>query len=266
MLGKRLNIDVPENLVSELWGETYDVRWSPVSIDAPLDITALPPHDHALYLYNTVKFHLGQHYRFIDHGVFLENLNEFYCGENPLAKATHCRLWYAQFLLILAFGNAFLSRSRNPKEPPGAKYFIRAMSIIPDQASLWKDSLLAIEVLAQAALYLYSIDYRESAHIYVGQALRMAQMEGLHTQLPEEEVPPAVLARCRDLWWTLYTMDRHFASSVGIPPSTTDSDVMALKNPSSLGSQEDIIFDMQSKLWHLLSVILNSKASGISGI
>lgn len=57
-------------------------------------------------------------------------------------------------------------------------------------------------------------------------------------------------------------MDRHFASSIGIPPTTTDSDVTTLKNPSGL-NQEDAIFGMQSKLWHLLSMILSSKPISI---
>lgn len=168
MLGKRLHPDGPEDLVSTLWGGTYTVEWSSQGKDAMPDISGLPPLDHALYLYNTVKFHLGQHYRFFDDETFLGHLNEFYCGD-ALQKVTECRLWFVQFLLILAFGNAFLSRSRNPREPPGAKYFVRAMSLLPDLCTLWKDSLLAMEVLSQAALYLYSMDYRESAHIYVSQ-------------------------------------------------------------------------------------------------
>jgi hypothetical protein len=150
---------------SFLGAETYIVKWKSCPEDISPDTSGLPSIDHALYLFNTVKFHLGQHYRFFDDSAFLQHVNEFYYG-NGLEKASGCRLWFAQFLLILAFGNAFLSRSRNPKEPPGAKYFVRAMSLLPDHASLWKDSLLAIEVLALAGLYLYSVDQRESAHVY----------------------------------------------------------------------------------------------------
>lgn len=82
--------------------------------------------------------------------------------------ASENRLWFAQFLLVLAFGKAFLSRPQASGEPPGAHYFLRAMSVMPEITSVWKDSLLAIEVLALAGLYLYAIDHRESAHVYVG--------------------------------------------------------------------------------------------------
>lgn len=42
--------------------------------------------------------------------------------------------------------------------------------------------------------------------------------------------------------------------------STADSDITTLSNPSSTGSQEDTILNLQAKLWHLLSIILNSES------
>ncbi|KAL1634393.1 hypothetical protein SLS56_002403 [Neofusicoccum ribis] len=129
------------------------------------NITGLPSMDHALYLFNTVKFHLS--YRFFDDGEFTKNVHEFYYGKAQ-EKATESRLWFVQFLIILAFGNALVRhKSRTPRKPRGAKYFVRAMSLMPDHTSMWKDSLLGIEVLILAGLYLYSIDQKESAHVYV---------------------------------------------------------------------------------------------------
>lgn len=80
--------------------------------------------------------------------------------------ASEQRLWFIQYLLVLSFGSAFLSRTKSD-DPPGSHFFVRAMSLMPNHSSLWKDSLLAIEVLAMVGLYLYSIDQRESAYIYV---------------------------------------------------------------------------------------------------
>lgn len=191
--------------------------------------------------------------------------------------ATEHRLWFIQFLLVLAFGTAFLHRSGRSKDPPGSKFFIRAMSLMPDQAPLWKGSLLAIEVLGMAGLYLYSIDQRESAHIYVRftfppayyavadtyfiqvrQAIQIAQFEGLHTHLPEEQLGAATVSRCRDLWWTLYILDRHFSYSVGLPMMTQDSDISTPIGPPSTCSHRDIVMSLQAKLSHLLLNILNS--------
>ncbi|KAF7595575.1 hypothetical protein BBP40_005610 [Aspergillus hancockii] len=132
------------------------------------------------------------------------------------------------------------------------------MSLMPDHASLWKDSLLASETLALAGLYLYSIDHRESAHVYIGQAIRIAQLEGLHTELPEDELGTETVARCRNLWWTLYIMDRHFSSSVGLPMTTQDSDITTLVEPPSTCSQRDATLSLQVNLSQLLSSILTS--------
>jgi hypothetical protein len=76
--------------------------------------------------------------------------------------------------LILAFGTALhLSQPLPSGQPPGSKFFVRAMGLMPDHTALWKDSLFAIEVLAMVGLYLYSIDQRESAHVYVSLLMRL---------------------------------------------------------------------------------------------
>lgn len=166
MMANNLNLESPYKVPDSLSMDVYPLRWRPVSVETPPDISGLPSIDDALYLFNTVKHHLDQHYRFFDEENFTRYLNEFYSG-NSLQKATENRLWFVHFLLVLAFGNAFLLRSRNTQDPPGSKFFLRAMSLLPDHTDLWTEGLLAVEVLALAGLYLYSVDHRESAHVYV---------------------------------------------------------------------------------------------------
>ncbi|PLB53595.1 Zn(II)2Cys6 transcription factor [Aspergillus steynii IBT 23096] len=256
MMTEKLCMPSPYTVPNSLDCDVYPLRWRPAAFDDPPDISGLPSIDHALYLFNTVKFHLHQNYRFFEEETFLAHVHEFYFGA-AAKKAAECRLWFVQFLLMLAFGNAFL-QSRATQDPPGSKFFVRAMSLMPDHASLWKDSLLATEVLALASLYLYCIDHRESAHVYVGQAIRIAQMDGLHTELPEDELGVETVARCRHLWWTLYVMDRHFSSSVGLPMTTQDDDITTVIDPPSACSQRDATLSLHVKLSHLLSVILTS--------
>ncbi|KAI1453549.1 fungal-specific transcription factor domain-containing protein [Annulohypoxylon moriforme] len=223
--------------------------------DVP-DFSGLPSLDHSLYLLNAVKFHLGQTYRFFNETEIESQIRNFY--SDPLQKTAECPLWFVKFLLILAFGTAFQAQSQETQEPPGAKFFARAMSLLPDPTSLWKDSLLAIEVLALVGLYLFSIDERESGHIYLGHAIRIALLEGLHTQLPEHELGVETIQSCRDLWWTLYLMDRHFSSSVGLPMSIQDSDITTPINPPNAISRGDSCRTLQVNLSHLLSVILTT--------
>ncbi|EEU45355.1 uncharacterized protein NECHADRAFT_41510 [Fusarium vanettenii 77-13-4] len=255
MLGDKLQPGaqmIPPQLVEN---DIYTISWNTQSPHDLPDISGLPSLDHAIYLFYTFKFHLGQTYRLFDEVEFENQIREFYA--NAQQKAVENRLWYVKFLLILAFGTAFhTSQPTLSSEPPGSKFFVRAMGLMPDHTALWKDSLLAIEVLAMAGLYLYSIDERESAHVYLGQAIRIAQLEGLHTQLPESELDSQTLTSCRDLWWTLYIMDRHFSSSLGIPMSVQDSDITTTVNPPNIGSQGDSARSLQVNLSHLLSVIL----------
>lgn len=152
--------EIPCNLVDT---DIYSLTWNTSSpIDRP-DISNLPSLNHAIYLFNTVKFHLGQTYRLFG-AEFEQEIRDFY--DNAQQKATECRLWYVKFLSILAFGTAFLAPPKDSREPPGSKWFTRAMTLMPDTTSLWKDSLLAIEVLALAGIYLHSVDERESASLY----------------------------------------------------------------------------------------------------
>ena len=177
LMTEKLYSTYPDSAPTLAAKEVYPLRWDSCASKELPDISGLPSLDYALYLFETVKFHLGQSYRFFDEDKFLENLHEFYHGD-PVRMVTESRLWFIQYLLVLSFGTAFLCRTKSD-EPPGSVFFVRAMSLMPDHASLWKDSLLGIEVLAMTGLYLYSIDQRESAYIYVSELSRFRFSESI---------------------------------------------------------------------------------------
>lgn len=93
----------------------------------------------------------------------------------------------------------------------------------------------------------------------VGQAIRIAHMEGLHTELPVDELGIETVTRCRKLWWTLYIMDRYFSSSLGVPMTTQDSDISTVLEPTNAASQGQSGLGIQVNLSRLLSYILTSK-------
>lgn len=95
----------------------------------------------------------------------------------------------------------------------------------------------------------------------MGQAIRIAQLGGLHTQLPEEELGSQTLMRCRNLWWTLYIMDRHFSSSIGLPMTIQDCDITISVDSPGTCSQQDTTLSLQVKLSQLLSSILTSEST-----
>lgn len=92
----------------------------------------------------------------------------------------------------------------------------------------------------------------------VGHAIRIAQMDGMHTQLPEDELGAETVARSRDLWWTLYVLDRHISSSVGASMTLQDSDITTLLDPPGTTTQSNATLGLLVRLSHLLSYILSS--------
>ncbi|KAJ5814186.1 uncharacterized protein N7503_000936 [Penicillium pulvis] len=237
-------------------GDIYPFAWDHASVSGPIDTSDLPSLDYALYLYQIVQFRLGQAYRFFEEDSFIKYLHRFY-ETRPDAKATEPRFLFVQFLLVLALGNAFIARPRNKTDPPGSKYFLRAMSAMPTNISTGKNSLFAIEALALVGLYLYAIDHREAAHVHVGHAIRIAQLEGMHTQLPEDVLGDATVTRCRNLWWSLYIMDRHISPSLGLPMALQDSDITTLIN-SPLTSRQNLTFSLQVRITRMLSFIIGT--------
>ncbi|KAL4930320.1 uncharacterized protein BDV17DRAFT_297781 [Aspergillus undulatus] len=261
MIAEKLHVETHFSDPELFDGDLYPIKWTPVPVSEQVDISNLPSIDHAMYLFNTVKFHLGHNFRIVHEEEFIENIHRFYYGD-AIKQVAESRLWFVEFLLVLAFGNAFLAQPKGSNDPPGSKYFVRAMSLMPDHTSLSRGGFVAIEALALTGLYLYSIDHRSSAHVYVGHAIRIAQMDGMHTQLPEDELGPAVVARCRNLWWTLYVLDRHISSSVGASMTPQDSDITTLLDPPTAGSQRDATLGLSVRLSHLLSYTLSSIYKG----
>jgi hypothetical protein len=155
----------------------FKLQWRPVSPDEIPDVTNLPPLDYALFLFNTVKFYFGFLSFMIDEDAYLRDLHEFY--RNPAAKAASSRYWYTQYLLVLAFGKAFLTQ-RNPSgAPPGHQYASRAMALLPDLSGMHEDPLTCIQALSLGAVYLQSIDMRRAAFQHVS----LNKLSGRHTVL-----------------------------------------------------------------------------------
>lgn len=137
--------------------ETINLDWSPIGLKEAPDVENVPSKDYAIFLAYTVKYHLGSLYDIIDHDTFHQHLHEFY--SSPASVATEHRYWFAQFLFVLAFGEAF-SKTESNEAVPGLSYASRALSLIPNLVPIDKSSLPAVEALCLAALYLQAVDLR----------------------------------------------------------------------------------------------------------
>lgn len=135
---------------------------------------SLPSLDYALYLVNTVKFHVSQTYHIFEEASFMRNLYSLY-NDEPQPTDQQSRLAYIQYLVVMALGKALLNRntsgSRHHTAPSGSEYFVQALELFPDVTGLYANPVMAVEICSAVALYMQSVDHRNSAYVYVSQGL-----------------------------------------------------------------------------------------------
>ncbi|KAF5007515.1 hypothetical protein FDECE_6162 [Fusarium decemcellulare] len=235
--------------------ETIDLTWTPIGFHQQPDVSGLPSHEYALYLLSTVQYHLGSLYEIIDDESFRKDVDRFY--EDPARVAMRSRFWYSQFLLVLAFGEAFINTG-SAKSVPGINYASRALSLIPSLIPLDqnKESLAAAQAQCLAALYLQALDLRLMSFQIIGQALRLAVIEGWHRHMPPETVGEHHSKRCNTIFWISYIIDREYGPLVGAPSSIRDEDITT-KLPSEMdNSSKAEALTLQIRLSRLTATIL----------
>ncbi|KAH6893130.1 fungal-specific transcription factor domain-containing protein [Thelonectria olida] len=208
---------------SGLDGDTYQIFSDEVTPPDAWSFTGLPSLDLSLFYLQTVKFRTHPLFHLFDETEFTDRLRSFY--QSPRAYAQAQRIWYTHFLILMAFGKTLVNPKIPESGPAGSELFARAMKILPDMTHLCRDSVEATEIFCCIALYLQSIDHRSAAYVYVGQAVRMAHNQGLHHDSQPEAVGYHLVHRSRCIWWTVYTLDRRFSSSMGVPNSVRDEEM-----------------------------------------
>lgn len=89
----------------------------------------------------------------------------------------------------------------------------------------------------------------------------MALFEGMHTDMRNRQCSDAVRSRYRAIWWTVYILDCHMSSILGVPQSLAAHDV-STELPSSATSGQDLgALEVHVKLAKATSTILRSKFS-----
>ncbi|EJP70584.1 fungal specific transcription factor [Beauveria bassiana ARSEF 2860] len=234
----------------------HKLVWNPVPWEETPDVSNLPPLDYALLLFNVAKFYLGSIFYLIDEQDWLRNLYELY--EDQSAKAASSRHWYAQYLLILAYGKVFITNQSSAEGPTGHQYAARAMALMPDLSGLATDSITAVQALVLGAVYLQSIDMRVGALQHICHAMRICIIEGWHRHMPVEVVGAQHSQRCNLIFWVVYKLEREFGSLMGAPSSIRDEDITA-RAPSDLNDCFDARnMSLHVRLARLVSQILNA--------
>lgn len=163
-----LHTPLPSN--SALYDSTaYDLGWNGFRDLSEVDSTILPSYDHALFLINAVKFHCGRILHLFDEEVLMQQLREFNQDATNSSKTE--KLWYVHYLLLLAFGKAFVVQNNRSKTPASADFFTQAMKLLPHTTLLHAQPIQSIEVLCCAALYYQCLDFRGPAYNLVSHSL-----------------------------------------------------------------------------------------------
>lgn len=168
MIGQHLGEQPAPEVPLHVDGTAFPLDTASLSYrPSPGAMDDLPSSDYATYLANTVKFHISQTYHIFDESKLAQTLSKIYDNDTQ-QSGPHSRLEYVQYLIVMALGKALLSRIGSNAPPPGSEYFKQAMAIFPDVTALHQDPILAVEICCGLALYLQSIDHRNSAYLYVG--------------------------------------------------------------------------------------------------
>lgn len=93
----------------------------------------------------------------------------------------------------------------------------------------------------------------------IGQAVRKALEQGMHTKMSFRDLSESVVQRCRQVWWTVYMLDRQMSSLMGLPQAIRDEDISAPLPSSSKSPQKKIALELHVKLSRLIADILNSE-------
>ncbi|RMJ04825.1 hypothetical protein CDV36_014502 [Fusarium kuroshium] len=249
------NLPLPNIPLNEE-SRAYSLSWGSSGFEDPASFSNLPSRDHAIYLLNSVKFHVGSLYHLYEERQFMDLFHAFY--DSPVEAGTKNKIWYIQFLALLALAKAIsIQPASGATALPGSEFFLRAIKMLPDPSYLISDALTAVEALCSIALYLQCADQRNAAYIYIGQAQRIAATFGLHRERPVHKWGPEVAERCHRAWWTVYILDRAFSSSMGVPISIQDVDITTPMPPRD-GPRDSMAMFIHVKLSTLISDVVGN--------
>lgn len=97
------------------------------------------------------------------------------------------------------------------------------------------------------------------SQLQIGQALRIALEQGMHTNMQDEGLDQNYVQRCRKVWWTVYILDRQMSSLMGVPLAVRDEDISASLPTCSGTLQQALALELNVKLSRIISQILTSR-------
>jgi len=115
------------------------------------------------------------------------------------------------------------------------------------------------------SFYSTTLNRRNTAYTYIGIALRLSIMLGLHRKIPGNSplTPPEREHRIR-VWWTVYILDRLMSSKVGLPTMIQDKDI-DVQSPSKNGLSQHEMEDFYDPAYLVNQITLSRITGNVLG-
>ncbi|KAH6951997.1 fungal-specific transcription factor domain-containing protein [Fusarium avenaceum] len=184
------------------------------------------PSAQSRFLVETSLEFLRQNYHIVRRSEVLSALDSIPFGQPSLGPPSTiaAKIW-ALFAIGELRSRKCLSSSNRL---PGMTYFAiasKTIRLINERPQL--DMIETVFLLANR---------RHSACTYVGAALRLATIMGLHMNIGDTYIPDPELREHRiRVWWSVYILDRLLSSKTGLPLSISDDDI-SVKLPSDMST------------------------------
>lgn len=171
--------------------------------------------------------------------------------------------------LCLQYGYTFIPRDTSSDRDgasddatmAGRWYYRRAQSLLT--ADLESPTITTVQSLIFSITYLCCASFQNMAHVTMAQAVRTAQILGLHLE-PPADMPLAERELRKRIWWVLWTIEAKTSSKLGRPISadrsqftvTLPSDNMeaASANGATLGAYGNVTWLTYAVQMHKLVI------------
>lgn len=204
------------------------------AISLPQDlrpIGVLPDQRTANVLINSFFTNTAGFIEVFDKHAFLKSAEECYKDPLGVTPSLLCLL-YLVFAVGLVMAAplpasdeaAVIDRLRS-ETANRAESFFRSAKSLADPVSGFEDAdFWSIQALILMSLYMLAISKRNAAYAYYGMAVRSAFALGLHREESMEVFQPEERSVRRNLWRTLFVLDRFLSACLGRPTAISEED------------------------------------------
>ncbi|CAF9927960.1 MAG: hypothetical protein ALECFALPRED_003918 [Alectoria fallacina] len=222
--------------------ERHKIKEIPFSLPSDTELThLLPDRQTALILVDSFFVNTHALVEVFDEKEFLKKMDR--CYSDPL---TVDHIFLCHLNLVFAIGLSFATpepgsleaeiidtlRANHPDQ--SEIFFLHAKGINNPIIGFEDADLWSIQALLLMALYMLMKSRRNPAFAYIGMAVRTAYTLGLHREETLVVFPAEQQSARRNLWRSLFILDRFISASLGRPMAIADEECSGeVLNPSS---------------------------------